>query len=74
MITNDQLDAAYHQMIADTETEIDDNDKTLQAIEDLGWDYNRFNQSMYQSYPDTYCSRLWVVPQPLFDIPKRGTK
>ena len=63
---------AYRELIADADKAIHEHNKTVDAINDLGWDYKKFNQSMYQSYPDTYCSRLYTVPQPLFDIPKQG--
>ena len=36
MITNEQLEATYHQMRADSETEIDGNDKPFKPLKTLG--------------------------------------
>ena len=52
MITNEQLDATYHQMIAEHAQIMAEEDKTIETIDDFEWDYDRFNQRMIELYPE----------------------
>ena len=52
MITNEQLDAAYDQFLAEHAQIIEEEDKTIETIDDFEWDYDRFNQRMIGLYPE----------------------
>ena len=56
MITNEQLDATYHQMIVALDI--------FETIDDFEWGYKQFNKRMIELYPE-------LNPVQTFDISSR---
>ena len=61
MITNEQLDATYHQMIAEQARILEEEDKTIETINDFEWDYQQFNKRMIELYPSSYIANYWLL-------------
>ena len=74
MITKQQSDAAYDHFLAEHAQIIEEEDKTMEVIEDFEWGYDRFNQRMIDLYPTAYPVKTFDISSRQLTNMKRGVK